>query len=189
MNVTPEFKPDSMGVVSSIFLVALLICATTYTSWIASELGPLATFHMTHGIKSTWSGVSGMTGSIITGILSLRGFGLNALAALLGSMSLSLAAINGELWKPSVAIILGTTWLITAIYFLRPRFDGNAFKTFVWVWGLTTASSFSQSIIYKTFFDHTYPILGVLVLKAIVFGFGGLVILAILPRKNEEYVI
>lgn len=185
----PEFKPDALEIWSSVGLTALLIFVSTYASWLAASVGVGANFHLTHGIVVSWVGFLGVQISILAAVLSWRGFGLNAVAALLGASSLSTALIDTGLYRQSLTTVLSVGILVAAIHFTRPFFEHNPLLTFLGLWGLTFASSISQSLFYKFLFDHSYPLQGVLLLKFLLFIVGGLMVFFIFPRKNKVYVI
>lgn len=185
----PVFKDEPIEVWSSVFVAVLLVIVSFYATWAAASLGPLASFHLTHGITSSWVGLLGIPISVLTTLLAWRGYGLNAIAAFLGSVSLSSALLGAESYRLSAAVLIAMSLLVGSIYLTRRFFEYNAFKTFTSLWGLTTLSSVLQSILYLALFDHSYPLLGVLLLKLILFGLGGLTVLFTIPRQNKEYVL
>jgi len=189
MSEIPEFKPNRLEVWASAGLMMLFIFLATYTSWVLGALGPSASFHITHHITASWAGFLGVNVSLMATILAWRGFGLNAIAGLLASMSLSTALISTSSFGLSVATVVACGWLIAAIHYTRRYYEHNPLLMYLSLWGLTTASSLSQSIIYKYGFAHSYPLTGVLILKVFLFGLGGLAFLLASPRKNSEYVL
>lgn len=186
---TPEFKPSSLEIWSSVFLMALMLAVNFYTSWGAYSLGASASFHITHGISASWLGITGSGVSVLAAILAWRGFGLNAIAGFLVSASLAATIANNDSYQTSVSTFVAVMWLVAAIWSSRKFFEHNPFQTFLALWGMTFLSSVSQSIIYKFVFNHSYPLTGVLLLKLVLFGLGGLTVMFTHPRKNEEYVI
>lgn len=189
MVETPEFKPDSSEIWASVGLTALMIVVSVYLSWAASSLGSAANFHITSGIVSSWIGLLGVGVTMLSAVLAWRGFGLNAVAAFLGSVSLTTAFFGSDAYRFSISILLAIGWLITAIHFTRRYYEHNSFLTYLALWGLTFVSSVSQSILYRVLFAHTYPLLGVILMKASLFGLFGLTFMLAFPRKNKEYVI
>lgn len=186
----PEFKPEATEVWSSVGLTALMIIVSTYAAWATASLGASATFHITHGIVSSWVALIGAGVSILTALLAWRGFGLNAVAAFLGSVSLNAAVFGGtNTYKFSFAVLLAMGWLIAAIHYTRIYYEHNPFLTYLALWALVFASSVSQSVFYRVLFDHSYPLVGVLLLKSSLFGLWGLTFLLAFPRKNKEYII
>jgi hypothetical protein len=185
----PVFKEEPIEVWSSVFVAVLLMVVSVYSSWAAASLGPLASFHLTNGIVSSWIGFLGIPISVLTTLLAWRGYGLNAIAVYLGGVSVASAFMGTQSNKLSAVILISMSVLVGSIRFTRHLFEYNPFKAFMSLWGLTFATSMMQSFLYMALFDHSYPLQGVLLLKLIMFGLGGLTVLFTIPRQNKEYVI
>lgn len=186
---TPEFETGPIEMWANFALAVVMCILGIYIGWASPSLGADANFHLTHGISTSWLGICGVGVSIMATLLSWRGAGLNAIASYMTSVSVSMAILGSAEYVPNLSTLISISWLVAAIYFTRRFFEHNQFLSFVSLWGLTAASSFSSSIIYKLVFNHSYPLTGVLLLKAILFGLGGLTMLFAFPRKNKEYVI
>lgn len=188
-RVSPEFEEEPAEIWASVALTVLMVIVNLYASWAAYSIGAGASFHLTHGITASWLGIPGVAISVLATLLAWRGFGLNAVAAFLSATSLAAVLAGNSSLKLTASVLFAISWLVAAIWQTRRFYEHNPFLSFLALWGLTWASSLSQSLLYNLLFDHSYPLQGVLLLKSILFGLGGLTMLFAFPRKNKEYVI
>lgn len=187
VDASPEVK---VGVLESVGLSAILMIVSAYASWVAGSLGPAAIFHLTPGIAVSSVGICGAVISILASILAWKGFGLNAIAALMVSSSFGSAlAGTGSAYGLATVTVVSVAILMLAVHFTRRWFEYNPLRTFVALWGLTFASTMAQSVLYKVIFESSYPLTGVLLLKVIIFGLGGLTLFLNAPKENEDYQI